>query len=229
MIQFRHVSKTFRADHCALRDIDLEIADGEMVFFTGASGAGKTTLLKLIFRAELPSEGEILLDGNEIGKLGRQGVARLRRKMGLVFQECKLLPSLTALENVSLAAEAIGVSMKDSRHKALEILRQSGLQGLAHIRPSALSSGEKQRVAVARALVNEPALIVADEPTGNLDAQSAAQIMGLLQKIRERGATVLIATHDLDLVKRYGTRVISLRRGQVEDDRSRVERRSGAR
>jgi len=196
MIQFEHVGKTYPPNYRALCDINLEINRGEFVYLVGASGAGKSTFLKLLFRAEEPSAGEIRLDGENIGKLKRRGVAALRRKIGLVFQEFKLLTNLTVVDNVALAAEVTGASQKDSRSKAVSLLRELG--------------------------------VLADEPTGNLDAEVADETMRLFAKIRARGATIILATHDLKLVNRYGTRVISLRHGELVDDLSRVDAGGGA-
>jgi cell division transport system ATP-binding protein len=217
MIQLFHLSKTYPPNYRALTDISLEIAPGEFVFVSGASGAGKSTLLRLLFREEEPSEGQILIDGRNVTRLGSRGVAQLRRKIGLVFQEFKLLPRLTALENVALAAEVLGRSKRESRTKAYQLLRDLGLKERYDAKPLALSGGEQQRVAIARALINDPRLILADEPTGNLDAEVADEIMRLLLKMRDRGATILIATHDLGMIARYGTRVLSLHRGVLTD------------
>jgi cell division transport system ATP-binding protein len=218
MIQLLHVSKTYEPSRRALTDITVEIARGELVFVAGASGAGKSTLLKLLFREEEPSAGQILIDGKNLARLNRRGVARLRRTIGLVFQECKLLDGLTALQNVALAAEVIGAPRKTSRIKAYQLLRDLGLRERHDAKASALSAGEQQRVAIARALINEPRLILADEPTGNLDAETADEIMHLLLRMRDRGATVIVATHDLAIIDRYGMRVLSLHRGVLSDD-----------
>jgi cell division transport system ATP-binding protein len=217
MVQLSHVSKIYPPNYRALADISVEIAAGEFVFIVGPSGAGKSTLLKLLFRDEEPSEGQILVGGTNIARLGRRGVARLRRTLGLVFQECKLLASLTALQNVALAAEALGVPPKVSHFKAYQLLRDLGLRERCDAKPAGLSAGERQRVAIARALINEPRLVLADEPTGNLDADTGDEIMRLLLRMRERGATVIIATHDYGIIERYGTRVISLQRGKLAD------------
>jgi cell division transport system ATP-binding protein len=229
MIEFHNVSKVYPPDSAALTDITLAIERGEFVFLTGPSGAGKTTLLKLLFRDEEPSAGQILFDGQNIGRLNSRGVARLRRRIGLVFQEFKLLPRLSALENVSLAAEAVGSSKKESHGRAYRLLGELGLQKKSDSRPQALSGGEQQRVAIARALINDPLLVLADEPTGNLDAEIADEIMRLFLKLRGRGTTLMIASHDLELIKRYGTRIIYLRDGRLADDLQRVvERGRGA-
>ena len=218
MIQLFHVSKTFPPNYRALTDIDLEINKGEFVFLAGPSGAGKSTLLKLLFRQEEPSEGQILIDGKNVTRLASRGVARLRQKIGLVFQECKLLPNLTALENVALAAEVVGMSKTESRTKAYQLLRELGLKERYDSKPLSLSGGEQQLVAIARALVNDPMLVLADEPTGNLDADIADETMRLLFKIRDKGTTIVVATHDLNMINRYGTRVVLLQHGALEDD-----------
>jgi cell division transport system ATP-binding protein len=226
MIQFRHVSKLYPPDSAALKDITLSIDKGEFVFLTGPSGAGKTTLLRLLFRDEDPSAGQISLNGQDIGRLNSRGVARLRRRIGLVFQEFKLLPRLSALENVSLAAELIGVPRKESHQRARRLLSELGLEKSYNTRPLALSGGEQQRVAIARALINEPILVLADEPTGNLDSEVADETMRLFVKICQRGTTLMIASHDLHLIKRYGTRIIYLREGRIADDLERVVKES---
>lgn len=223
MIQFVHVSKLYPPRSKALSDVTLQIDRGEFVFLTGPSGAGKTTLLKLLFRQEEPTEGEILINGQNINRLKSREVARLRRRIGLVFQEFKLLPGLSALENVALAAQVIGRSRRESQTKAYQLLRELGLTGQYDAKPLTLSGGEQQRVAIARALINEPTLVLADEPTGNLDDRAADETMRLFLKIRERGTTLIIASHNIDLIKRYGTRIISLRQGCLADDLERVK------
>ena len=223
MIQLFHVSKIFPPRSQALVDINLAIERGEFVFLTGPSGAGKTTLMKLLFREEEPSAGQILIDGKNIGLLNRHGVARLRRNIGLVFQEFKLLPRLSALENVALAAEVVGVSKQESYAKAYRLLLDLGLREKYDAQPMMLSGGEQQRVAIARALVNDPLLVLADEPTGNLDAEMAEETMRLFLQIRDRGTTIMIASHDIGLIRRFGTRILSLRRGCLVDDLQRVD------
>ncbi len=218
MIQLFHVSKSYPPNYRALTDINLEIAKGEFVFVCGASGAGKSTLLKLLFRQEEPTEGQILIDGRNVTRLGSRRVAQLRRKIGLVFQEFRLLPGLTVLDNVALAAQVIGKSKRESRTKAYQLLRELGLKERYEAKPFTLSGGEQQRVAIARALINEPMLVLADEPTGNIDDEMAEEIMRLFLKIRDRGATIVVATHDRAMVKRYGTRALYLQRGVLTDD-----------
>jgi cell division transport system ATP-binding protein len=220
MIQLFHISKIYPPNTAALKDINLQIAKGELVFLAGPSGAGKTTLLKLLFREEEPSQGQIIIHGKDVTKLNSRGVARLRQQIGLVFQEFKFLPHMTALDNVALAALVTGVPRRESYTKAYQLLRELGLREKYDAKPPALSGGEQQRVAIARALMNDPMVVLADEPTGNLDANLADETMRLFRKIRERGTTIIIASHDLDLSQRYGTRVISLQEGYLVDDLS---------
>jgi cell division transport system ATP-binding protein len=223
MIQLFHVSKTYPPHAAALKDINLQIEKGEFVFLAGPSGAGKTTLLKLLFREEEPSEGQIFIHGKNVTKLNSRGVVRLRQQMGLVFQEFKFLAHMTALDNVALAALVVGVPWRESYAKAYHLLRELGLKEKYDARPPALSGGEQQRVAIARALMNDPILVLADEPTGNLDAELADDTMHLFLRIRERGTTIVIASHNFDLIQRYGTRVISLQGGCLVDDLERVK------
>jgi cell division transport system ATP-binding protein len=222
MIQLFHVSKTYPPKSTALIDINLGIDKGEFVFLTGPSGAGKTTLLKLLFREEEPTQGQILVNGINLNRLNSRNISRLRRQIGLVFQEFKFLSRLTVLENVALAAEVVGLAKKESRTKAYHLLRDLGLHEKYDAKPPALSGGEQQRAAIARALINDPILILADEPTGNLDAELADEIMRLFLRIREKGTTLMIASHDVERSKRYGTRIVSLRSGRVVGDERRV-------
>jgi cell division transport system ATP-binding protein len=223
MIQLLHVFKTYPPDRAALKDINLHIHKGELVFLTGPSGAGKTTLLKLLFREEETSEGQIVINGRNVSQLNNRGIARLRQQLGLVFQEFKFMPHMTALDNVALAALVTGVPRRESYTKAYHLLRELGLKGKHHANPLRLSGGEQQRVAIARALMNDPILLLADEPTGNLDAELAEETMHFFLKIREQGTTMMIASHNQDLIERYGTRIISLRRGCVVEDRERMD------
>jgi cell division transport system ATP-binding protein len=218
MVQLFRVSKIYPPHSSALVDVTLRIDHGEFVFINGPSGAGKTTLLRLMFREEEATEGQILIDGRNINRLNSRGVARLRRRLGLVFQDYRLLPARTALENVALAAEVVGVSRRESLRKAFHLLRELGLKDKHDARPPALSGGEQQKVAIARALVNEPALVLADEPTGNLDAEMADETMGLFLKAHEKGATVVIASHDTAMLKRFGRRILTLQRGWLMHD-----------
>lgn len=218
MIHLYRVSKVYPPNFSALTDIHLEIEKGEFVFLTGPSGAGKSTLLRLLFRAEEATGGQIIINGRNLSRMDGASVAHLRQEIGLVFQEFKLLPTMTALENVALAAEVVGVSRKESRSRAFQLLRDLGLKDKQDARPPALSAGEQQRVAIARALVNSPILVLADEPTGNLDAQMAEETMRLFLKIHEKGTTILIATHDTGFLKRFHNRVISLQSGRLAAD-----------
>jgi cell division transport system ATP-binding protein len=199
-------------------NIHLQIEKGEFVFLSGPSGAGKTTLLKLLFREEEATEGQIIVNGRNITRLNGSGIAQLRQEIGLVFQEFRLLPSMTALDNVALAAEVVGISRKESRRMAFHLLRELGLKDKHDARPLTLSGGEQQRVAIARAFVNNPILVLADEPTGNLDAETAEETMRLFLKVHEKGTTVVIATHDSGLRKRFNGRVVFLQRGCLMGD-----------
>ena len=218
MIRLFHVSKIYPPNTAALKDITLQIEKGEMVFLAGPNGAGKTTLLKLLFREEEPSKGEVFINDKNVSQLNSRGVARLRQRMGLVFQEFKFLPHISAIDNVALAALVTGVSRKESYARAYRLLGELGLQEKIDTKPRALSGGEQQRVAIARALMNDPIVVLADEPTGNLDADLAEEMMRLFLKIRKRGTTIIIASHDLNLSHRYGTRVISLQEGRLVND-----------
>jgi cell division transport system ATP-binding protein len=217
-IQMYHCSKSYLAGSFALRDVSLEFARGEFTFLTGPSGAGKSTLLELLFGAEHPSEGQIVVLGRNISRLGEAAVPRLRRRIGVVFQDFKLLPRLTVEENVALALDVVGTPRRDARAKVFAILKQLGLQHRRYHHPLSLSGGEQQRVAIARALVNEPEILLADEPTGNLDAELTLEIMDLIVGTALRGTTVLVATHDLGLVDRYRKRSVRLEAGRVVED-----------
>lgn len=218
MIQLQQVEKYFTPAQSALAGINLEISKGELVLLTGPSGAGKSTLLKLIYREEEPSAGAVLVLGQNLRALNSQGVARLRRRIGLVFQEFKLLANLTALENIALAAEVAGATKRAARERAGHLLDQLRLAARRDAKPAALSGGEQQRIAVARALVNRPNLILADEPTGNLDATAAADTLRLFKDIQQHDSTIVIASHDVNLFKDLATRVVRLDQGRIVDD-----------
>ncbi len=215
MIHLARVSKFYSPDFPALVDVHLDVERGEFVFLSGPSGAGKTTLLKLLFRGEEATDGEIIVNGRNVGRLGGRGVAELRQQIGLVFQEFKLLSTMSVLDNVALAAEVVGVSARESRKKAFHLLRELGLKDKHDAKPPMLSGGEQQRVAIARALVNDPILVLADEPTGNLDSEVADETIGLFARIHEQGATIVIATHDAALIERFPYRVAILERGRL--------------
>ena len=217
-VRLYHVSKSYSAGHFALRDVSLEFARGEFVFLTGPSGAGKTTLLRLIFAAELPSEGQILVLGRNAPRLGPRAVPPLRRRIGVVFQDFKLLPRRTVEENVGMALEVVGAPRREVRARVFAVLKQLGLQHRRFHHPPSLSGGEQQRVAIARALVNEPDILLADEPTGNLDHELALEIMDLIAGAATRGTTVVVATHDQTIVERYGKRCVRLEDGRIVED-----------
>jgi cell division transport system ATP-binding protein len=217
MIQIFHVHKRYDGNVEALKDINLEIERGEFVFITGPSGAGKTTLLRLMLRQELPSEGQILVNGRNVGVLPPSKVPDLRRSIGVVFQDFKLIARKTALDNVAYVLNVAGYSKTEQRRRAYNALRSVGLNHRLAAYPRVLSGGEQQRVAIARAVVNEPALLLADEPTGNLDPDLAVEIMRLFREINARGTTVVVATHDRDLIQRMQRRTFVLEGGRVAD------------
>ena len=217
-IRMFHVSKSYLAGTFALRDVSIELAKGEFVFLTGSSGAGKTSLLRLIFGAERPSEGQIVVLGRNIARLGESAVPPLRRQIGVVFQDFKLLPRRTVEENVALALQVTGTPPRETRARVFAILKQLGLQHRRYHHPLSLSGGEQQRVAIARALVNEPQILLADEPTGNLDPELTVEIMDLIASAALRGTTVVVATHELEIVRRYGKRVVRLEDGRIAED-----------
>ena len=218
MIQLFHVKKSYAGDAPVLDDITLRIEKGEFCWLTGPSGAGKSTLLKLLFCAESPSSGQILIGGRNIGRIAQGAVPYLRRNIGVVFQDFKLLDNRTVLENVGYALEVLGASDAEIRGRSLKRLHQVGLQHKATSLPRRLSGGEQQRVAIARALVNEPTILLADEPTGNLDASLTDSILQLLFDANARGTTVIVATHDRALLTRYRKRTVGLDKGKVVFD-----------
>ncbi len=214
MIELYHVQKDFRGKR-VLRDVSFQMSRGDFVFLTGPSGAGKTTLLKLLFRAEQPSDGQILVNGMNVGAMPPSRIPELRRTMGIVFQDYKLLPTRTVFENVSFVLKFLGVPTQERKRRAYQTLRMVELHHRLSAFPEELSGGEQQRVALARALINEPELLIADEPTGNLDRRLAEEVMKLFTAINVRGTTVLLATHDQDLIRGSGRRCLTLDRGRV--------------
>ena len=226
MIQLFHVSKEYPGEGLALHDVSLNVDKGEFVFLTGPSGAGKSTLLKLIFCDEPATSGQLLLFGKNVAKIRGSAVPYVRRNIGVVFQDFKLLPLRTVAENVSLPLEVRGLAEKDVRRRVKGLLRQVGLEHKADKFPPALSGGEQQRVAVVRALAADPALLLADEPTGNLDPERTLEVMDLLYGANARGTTVVVATHDRSLLERYKRRVILLERGRLVSDGDQVRRAS---
>ena len=219
MIDLEHVSKEYkRGGPLALDDINLHVDDGEFVFLLGHSGAGKSTLLKLLLREELPSEGKVTVLGKDVASLHRHQVPYLRRQMGIIFQDFRLIEKKTVYDNLAFVMRAVGASPKEIRKRIPYVLELVGLGKKADSYPTELSGGEQQRVAIARALVNNPNTIIADEPTGNLDPERSLELMSLLVKINELGTTVVVVTHEKDLVDRFGKRVVTIDSGHVVND-----------
>ncbi|HUM03477.1 MAG TPA: cell division ATP-binding protein FtsE [Thermoanaerobaculia bacterium] len=214
MIEFYRVTKEYHGRR-VLRDVSFQVRKGEFLFLTGPSGAGKTTLLKLIYRAERPTDGQLIVNGMNVSAMRLSRVPSLRRSMGVVFQDYKLLPSRTVLENVTYVLKYLGEAPSERRRRAYQVLRMLELHHRMSAYPEELSGGEQQRVALARALVNDPSLLIADEPTGNLDHRLALEVMKLFADVNVRGTTVLVATHDQDLIRRAGRRCLTLERGQL--------------
>ena len=221
VIRFENVSKTYKNGTPALTNINLDIEKGEFVFLVGASGSGKTTFLRLLLREELPDQGRILEAGRDIGALPKWRVPYLRRNIGCVFQDFRLLPNKTVFENVAFALEVIGRPRSTVESQVPQILELVGLGEKSGNLPSELSGGEQQRVAVARAFVNRPLILLADEPTGNLDPSNSESIMALLERINRTGTTVVMATHDKAMVDRMRRRVIELEKGEIVRDQVR--------
>ncbi|MBW2652182.1 MAG: cell division ATP-binding protein FtsE [Deltaproteobacteria bacterium] len=215
MIQIFNLYKVYPDNHPALTDINLHIKKGDFVFVTGPSGAGKTTLIKLIFCAERATRGQIIVNGVNLAKIKKSGISYLRRNIGVVFQDFKLLNNRTAYENIVFALEVTGARRKEIKRKAWQVLKLVGLQNRLDATPLGLSGGEQQRIAIARAIVNNPTILLADEPTGNLDSEITQDIMGLFKNINERGTTVIIATHNKNLAHQYSDKHILLEKGRV--------------
>ncbi len=218
MIQLTNVSKIYPNSARALIDINVKIGKGEFVFLVGPSGAGKSTLIRLLYREESPTRGQVILNSKNLVRLKDSEVPYLRRNIGVIFQDFKLLPNKTVVENVSFALEVIGISKRDVQKRSREVIDMVGLSAREKSFPDQLSGGEQQRVCVARAIINSPALLVADEPTGNLDHDTAWEIMELLHNINKRGTTVIMATHARDIVNQMRKRVIAIEGGRVVRD-----------
>jgi cell division transport system ATP-binding protein len=218
MIHFYRVSKHYPGGQRALDEVSFSVERGEFVFLTGASGAGKTTLLRLLFRQEVPTSGQIVVNGRNVGSLPRRKIPFLRRTMGVVFQDFRLISRKTVFENVTYLPRVLGFDRQRQKRLAYDTLRRVGLAHRMKSFPMELSGGEQQRVAIARALVNQPEILVADEPTGNLDPEMAREIFELFLEINRRGTTVLLATHDVRLIERLQRRVLNLRAGRLVAD-----------
>ncbi|MFB9278296.1 cell division ATP-binding protein FtsE [Cohnella cellulosilytica] len=223
MIEMHDIWKTYPDGTTALQSINLVIDRNEFVYIVGPSGAGKSTFMKLIYREEYPSKGQISVNGFNIGKLKHRKIPYVRRNIGVIFQDYKLLPKLTAFENVAFAMEVIETPRRLIRRRTMEVLELVGLKHKAGSLPAQLSGGEQQRVAIARAIVNNPAVIVADEPTGNLDPDTSWGIMNLLEEINFRGTTIVMATHNKEIVNTMRKRVIAIERGTIVRDQARGE------
>lgn len=217
MIETHGLGKAYGRGLYALRNLTLQVDKGEFVFLTGPSGAGKSTLLRLLLLQERPTEGVAVVNGRNLARMSRTEVQTYRRSVGFVFQDFKLIPSKTVFENVSFALRVLGTPIEQQRRRTYQVLKWVGLQHRLQAYPMELSGGEQQRVAIARALVNEPQLVLADEPTGNLDPDLSLEIMNLFRDINASGTTVLVATHDRELIKWVGRRTVHLEHGRLTD------------
>ena len=218
IIEFRGVSKTYQTGTHALEDVNISIAKGEFVFVVGSSGAGKSTFMKLIMREEKANTGKIIVNGFNLTGMKRKQVPMLRRTMGIVFQDFRLIPTMNVYQNVAFAMHVVGAAGKDVRREVTKALAKVGLGHKARSMPSQLSGGEQQRVGLARALVNKPDIIIADEPTGNVDPNMSYEIVTMLTEINRQGTTILMVTHDHNLVRDFQHRVIMLDRGKIVAD-----------
>ena len=228
MIEFRNVSKVYNNGTEALHNIHLKVEKGEFVFIVGSSGAGKSTFLKLITCEERPNEGQVLIDGQDISHIRKGKIPYVRRKMGLVFQDFRLIDHMTVYDNVAFAMRVVGASPKAIKKRVPYILGLVGLQHKAKHYPTEMSGGERQRVGLARALVNNPSMIIADEPTGNIDPALSYEIVDLLSAINERGTTVLMVTHEHSLVKHFHKRIIQIHSGEIVADTAAISKEQQA-
>jgi len=215
VIETHHLSKLYSRGLYALRDLTITIGKGEFVFLTGPSGAGKSTFLRLLLLQERPSEGEVFVNGHDLSTLSRREIQEYRRSVGFVFQDFKLIPTRNVFENISFVPEVLGLPQAQRRRKAFQVLKWVGLQHRMNAYPRDLSGGEQQRIAIARAVASDPTLLLADEPTGNLDPDLSLEVMNLLREINAGGTTVLVATHDRELIRLVGRRTITLDQGKV--------------
>ena len=217
-IELKNVNKTYKNGITAVADMSVEVSKGEFVFVIGLTASGKSTFIKMLYREEKPTKGTVFVGGLNVGKLRNRKVYKLRRKLGIVFQDYKLLPRLTVYENVAFALEILGLPNEEIRNKTLKALEQVGLKNKSKNYPNELSGGEQQRVAIARAIVNEPKLLLCDEPTGNLDPETSWEIMQVLDEINKLGTTIIMATHDKEMVNRMKKRVIVIEAGRLKED-----------
>lgn len=218
MIKLEHVSKSYSAGIPALNDVSLNIEEGEFVFVVGDSGSGKSTLIKLLLKELEPTTGTITIDGRQLNKIRRRQIPKFRRNIGVVFQDFRLLKDRNIYDNVAFAQKVIGESGRSIRRNVPKMLSMVGLAAKYRSYPKQLSGGEQQRVAIARALINRPKILLADEPTGNLDSNNAWEIMHLMEEINSRGTTVVVVTHNIEIVRAMNRRVITMRKGLVVDD-----------
>lgn len=218
LVQFYNVSKIYPNGVKALDDVSLKIDRGEFLFLMGPSGAGKSSFVKMLFREEMPTRGQIFIASRSIVRMKRSEVPKLRRNIGIVFQDFKLLENKTVAENIAFAMEVVGSPHRQIKKRVTQVIKQVGLEGCENTFPGQLSGGEQQRVGIARALANEPLLLIADEPTGNLDIDTSLEIMDLLYDINRKGTTVIMATHARELVKAAHKRVVMLEKGQIISD-----------
>jgi len=219
LIELRNVYKRYSNGVPALNDVSLSISKGEFVFVIGASGSGKSTLIKLLYRQEKPTSGELYVGGINVAKLRNGKVYKLRRKLGVVFQDYKLLPKKTVYENVAFALEVYGLKTSEIRRRTLKAIEQVGLKDKVRSYPNELSGGEQQRVSIARAIVNDPKILICDEPTGNLDPEMSMEVMNVIEDInKDLGTTIIMATHDKEIVNRMKKRVIAIKKGMVASD-----------
>lgn len=218
MIEFIDVSKTYANGTQALKHVDLKVSKGEFVYIVGSSGAGKSTFLKLIMCEERPNSGEIIVNGKHLSNIRKREVPYLRRTMGIVFQDFRLIDNMTVFDNVAFAMHVVGASSREIRKRVPYILNLVGLRSKANSHPMELSGGEQQRVGLARALVNNPSMIIADEPTGNIDPALSFEIMDLLTEINRRGTTIVMVTHEHSLVKQFRHRIVEINSGRVVAD-----------
>ena len=215
LIKMKNVRKVYKNGTTAIHNLDLSIKKGEFVFIIGATGCGKSTLIKMLYREEKPTEGQILVGGLDVGKIKNSRIYKIRRKLGVVFQDFKLLPKLTVYENIAFALEVFGLPKKEIHAKVMKVLDLVGLKNKAKQYPTQLSGGEQQRTAIARAIVNGPKILICDEPTGNLDEKTSLEVMAVLEAINKLGTTIIMVTHDTEIVNKMKKRVIELDSGRI--------------